>query len=102
MAQSFSRSSWRLPARRTSRSNWTICKDMVPRDAHADLLDALAIQPAVAMIGPRQCGKTSLALAVADERDAVYLDLEDRDDRNRLAEPVLFLDKCRGSPGHPR
>ena len=65
---------------------------MIPRDAHPDLLAALATQPAVAIIGPRQCGKTTLALAVADERDAVYLDLEDRDDRSRLAEPVLFLD----------
>ena len=65
---------------------------MIPRDAHPDLLAALATQPAVAIIGPRQCGKTTLALAVADERDAVYLDLEDRDDRSRLAEPVLYLD----------
>ena len=65
---------------------------MTPRDAHADLIEALATQPAVAIIGPRQCGKTTLALAVAEERDAVYLDLEDRDDRSRLAEPVLYLD----------
>ena len=65
---------------------------MIPRGAHPDLLEALATQPAVAIIGPRQCGKTTLALAVAEERDAVYLDLEDRDDRSRLAEPVLYLD----------
>ena len=65
---------------------------MIPRGTHPDLLEALATQPAVAIIGPRQCGKTTLALAVAEERDAVYLDLEDRDDRSRLAEPVLYLD----------
>ena len=65
---------------------------MVPRGTHPDLLEALAKQPAVAIIGPRQCGKTTLALTVAEERDAVYLDLEDRDDRSRLAEPVLYLD----------
>lgn len=65
---------------------------MVPRDAHAGLVTALAKQPAVAIIGPRQCGKTTLALTIAEERDAVYLDLEDRDDRSRLAEPVLYLD----------
>ena len=67
-------------------------EDMVPRGAHPDLLEALAKQPAVAIIGPRQCGKTTLALTVAADRDAVYLDLEDRDDRSRLAEPVLYLD----------
>ena len=65
---------------------------MISRNAHGDLLDALAVQPALAIIGPRQCGKTTLALAIAKERDAVYLDLEDRDDRSRLAEPVLYLD----------
>jgi len=65
---------------------------MVPRNAQPDLLAALAVQPAVAIIGPRQCGKTTLALDVAGQREAVYLDLEDPDDRNRLAEPVLYLD----------
>ena len=65
---------------------------MVPRNAQPDLLAALAVQPAVAIIGPRQCGKTTLALEVAGQREAVYLDLEDPDDRNRLAEPVLYLD----------
>ena len=44
------------------------------------------------LIGPRQVGKTTLALEIARSRDALYLDLEDRDDRSRLAEPALFLD----------
>lgn len=65
---------------------------MIPRTAHRELLAALEVQPAVAIIGPRQCGKTTLALGIAEQRPAVYLDLEDRDDRRRLAEPVLYFD----------
>jgi predicted AAA+ superfamily ATPase len=53
---------------------------------------ALKRQAAVALIGPRQVGKTTLALEIGQTYDALYLDLEDRDDRNRLANPVLFLD----------
>ena len=65
---------------------------MIPRIITPDVERALSRQAAVALIGPRQVGKTTLALEVAQSRDALYLDLEDRDDRNRLAEPALFLD----------
>lgn len=47
--------------------------------------------PAVALIGPRQAGKTTLALAVADELNATYLDLESAADRTRLEEPALYF-----------
>ncbi len=57
-----------------------------------DIRSALGRQAAVALLGPRQVGKTTLALDVARSRDSLYLDLEDRDDRNRLDEPALFLD----------
>jgi predicted AAA+ superfamily ATPase len=43
------------------------------------------------LTGPRQVGKTTLALAVADGRSATYLDLESEADRARLAEPELYL-----------
>ena len=65
---------------------------MIPRVITSDVEHALSRQAAVALIGPRQVGKTTLALEIARSRDALYLDLEDRDDRNRLAEPALFLD----------
>ena len=65
---------------------------MIPRLAINDITKALNRQAAVALIGPRQAGKTTLALEIAQQRDAVYLDLEDRDDRRRLAEPGMFLD----------
>ena len=65
---------------------------MIPRLKTSDVESALNRQAAVALIGPRQVGKTTLALEIGRPRDALYLDLEDRDDRNRLAEPALFLD----------
>ena len=65
---------------------------MIRRTLQDDVLGALKLQASVAIIGPRQSGKTTLALEVGDQLDAIYLDLEDRDDRNRLSEPVLYLD----------
>lgn len=55
------------------------------------VLEALDRQAAVALIGPRQVGKTTLARDIAEQRSALYLDLEDRADRDKLADPVLFL-----------
>ncbi len=49
--------------------------------------------PAVAILGPRQVGKTTLALALAEKlgEQALYLDLELPSDRAKLAEPELYL-----------
>ena len=55
------------------------------------LNEALAEAPAVGLLGPRQAGKTTLALEVAKGRAAVYLDLESEADRAKLAEPELYL-----------
>lgn len=55
------------------------------------MTDALNRQAAVALLGPRQVGKTTLAHEIARERDALYLDLESREDREKLREPALFL-----------
>jgi uncharacterized protein len=64
---------------------------MIQRAAQKNLEMALARQAAVALIGPRQVGKTTLAHAVADGRPSLYLDLENASDRAKLAEPELFL-----------
>lgn len=64
---------------------------MEPRLIAADVLRALERQAAVALIGPRQAGKTTLALDIAKQRDAVYLDLESSEHRARLGDPELFL-----------
>jgi predicted AAA+ superfamily ATPase len=64
---------------------------MILRRAHRAVVNALDRQAAVALIGPRQVGKTTLALEIAEQSNAVYLDLESRTDRDKLADPVLFL-----------
>lgn len=53
---------------------------MVPRLVRASVRDRLRRQPAVALIGPRQAGKTTLARALP----CVYFDLEQPPDRVRL------------------
>lgn len=64
---------------------------MFDRRLLAVLQDALARQAAVVLLGPRQVGKTTLALAAARARPAVYLDLESPGDRAKLSAPTEFL-----------
>ena len=64
---------------------------MIPRRSYRAVTDALNRQAAVALLGPRQVGKTTLAHEIGRERDALYLDLESREDREKLREPALFL-----------
>ena len=64
---------------------------MIPRHAQQAVHVALARQAAVALIGPRQVGKTTLAHAIAEQSGAVYLDLEASADRAKLADARLFL-----------
>lgn len=66
---------------------------MIERHAKSRIEAALARQAAVALIGPRQVGKTTLALEIADQRPAIYLDLEATADRAKLSDPVLFLER---------
>ena len=66
---------------------------MIERRIKQQVREALDRQAAVALIGPRQVGKTTLAYEVAEERDALYLDLEDRNDRDKLSDPGLFLEQ---------
>lgn len=51
----------------------------------------LARHPSVGLLGPRQVGKTTLALEVARDRPSVYMDLESPADRAKLAEPELYF-----------
>jgi hypothetical protein len=64
----------------------------VPRAIEKEVRAALRDAPAVAVLGPRQCGKSTLARElIRGRRGALYLDLERPSDRQRLAEPELFL-----------
>ena len=66
---------------------------MISRDLAPLLLETLSYSPATALIGPRQVGKTTLALeaAKASGRPFVYLDLESEQDRSKLAQAELYL-----------
>jgi uncharacterized protein len=64
---------------------------MIDRFIVARLDEALARQASVALIGPRQAGKTTLARAIGDSRPSLYLDLETERDRAKLADPSAFL-----------
>ncbi len=64
---------------------------MFPRRLRLLLTEEIQHSPAVALLGPRQAGKTTLALEVAKERPSLYLDLESERDRAKLAQPELYL-----------
>jgi hypothetical protein len=55
------------------------------------LAEELQHSPAVALLGPRQSGKTTLALEAAKSIPSIYLDLESERDRTKLAQPELYL-----------
>ena len=65
---------------------------MFERQALNSVEYGLSHQAAVALLGPRQVGKTTLAHHVAEGKNALYLDLENSNDRAKLAEPSLFLE----------
>jgi predicted AAA+ superfamily ATPase len=62
----------------------------------AELRAALARSPAVALIGPRQVGKTTLARALLGPDSVNYFDLEDPQIEAQLAEPMTALRDLRG------
>ncbi len=82
---------------------------MLRRELKNYLRDLLSRHPAVGLLGPRQVGKTTLALEIADMQPAVYLDLESPVDSAKLQEPesylsrfedkLVILDEIQRSPG---
>ena len=64
---------------------------MIIRTSRDQLEERLAQFPAVALLGPRQVGKTTLAQDLGQQRPSVYLDLEDPADRAKLEDPKLYL-----------
>lgn len=69
---------------------------MYKRKTQKFVQSSLESQAAVVLLGPRQVGKTTLALDIASERPSVYLDLEREADRQILTEPDLYLDEQAG------
>ena len=65
--------------------------DWIERRLLGPVRERLEQFPAVALLGPRQIGKTSLALELGRLMPSVYLDLEAAADRAKLADPALYL-----------
>lgn len=66
---------------------------MIDRSLHKEILYLLKNFPAVAILGARQVGKTTLAKQIASNQSKpfLYLDLENPLDARRLADPYTFL-----------
>lgn len=67
---------------------------MIKRHLFTNIQQALGEFPAVALLGPRQAGKTTLAKLIAETQpDSLRLDLERPSDLAKLTDPELFLSR---------
>jgi predicted AAA+ superfamily ATPase len=64
---------------------------MIRRRATQQVESRLEHMPAVALMGPRQVGKTTLAIEMARSRPSAYLDLQSAEDVARIENPNLYL-----------
>ncbi len=71
---------------------------LMNRQLYNSVLQALNTMPAVAILGARQVGKTTLAHQIASSfhKPSVYLDLELESDLAKLVEPEIYLSQCKG------
>ncbi|MBU3660656.1 MAG: ATP-binding protein [Flavobacteriales bacterium] len=62
------------------------------RNLESELQKYLKIFPIVAILGPRQCGKSTLVKQLlTTESNVIYLDLQNLEDLNKLQDPRLFF-----------
>ena len=67
-------------------------RDLIQRKAEGFIKENLSVFPAALILGPRQCGKSTLVRMMSDYLpDFLYLDLQNRDDIAKLNEPSLFF-----------
>ena len=66
---------------------------MYKRELIQKITQDLNESPAVAILGPRQIGKTTLAIEIADTRPSNYLDLEKSEDLQKLRDATYYLDR---------
>lgn len=70
---------------------------MLQRPYYLDSLNtAIKRSPVTALLGPRQCGKTTLARQIAAEQKATFFDIESIPDQRRLQNPELVLGSLSG------
>ena len=68
------------------------CQMYIPREIEESVLKALENNPIVALIGPRQCGKSTLVKHLMENNpDCIYLDLERPSDLQKLEDAEWFL-----------
>jgi predicted AAA+ superfamily ATPase len=65
---------------------------MYKRELAHKITDKLQKNPAVAILGPRQVGKTTLALEIGKDRPSIYLDFENPEDFQKLRDPAHYLE----------
>lgn len=67
-------------------------QNLIDRKIETFVKENLSVFPAVVILGPRQCGKSTLAKMLYQNSNAyLYLDLQNLDDLNKLREPMLFF-----------
>lgn len=64
---------------------------MIDRALQLLVANGLRHNPAVALLGPRQVGKTTLAHEVCKDLPSVYLDMESPSDQAKLHDPLSYL-----------
>lgn len=64
---------------------------MIKRQSQQKVTELLSRYPAVGLLGPRQAGKTTLALEIAKNYPTIYLDLESPSDQAKLLDPEYYL-----------
>jgi predicted AAA+ superfamily ATPase len=70
---------------------------LIKRNALLDQIrEGLETRPVTALLGPRQCGKTTLARMIVPPASETYFDLEDPRDLARLSNPQTVLDPLKG------
>jgi len=70
---------------------------MIPRpEALKKISGAFRVHPIAALLGPRQCGKTTLARMLAEREPCTYFDLENPVDNRRLSAPLRALEDLSG------
>ena len=63
---------------------------------HHRIHEAIKRSPITALLGPRQCGKTTLARMIASQQESTYFDLESQADIRRLENPEMMLASQKG------
>jgi predicted AAA+ superfamily ATPase len=65
---------------------------MIPRPDPLNSIEAsLKVNPATALLGPRQCGKTTLARFISEKQSSIFFDLENPIDLQKLSAPMQAL-----------